>query len=375
MKKIAKLSLVAAMAVTAANAASLEEAIKNVDVSGKVYVETIANTDQTTDGETSTLTDIDVDITFKSKVNDNVTAVVRVQADKEDAENGTTNIIDNADADEDNDKTDVVSTSSFGANEVTVDNVYFTYQNGPLTANIGKQDINTPNTDGEIGDGALALYNVGPVTLAAAHFISNEITNHDISAAAALGSIGPVNAELWYVNVSSHSENITGVVSGKLGPVSLGIRHATTDFEDSAKEDGASTKVTASASFGAIALRAAYFNTDEDNSAFVTDASSANTYELSQLGAKNAAGVDAFAIGASYTMDKMTYAIDYAEAEKENANAADSEYEELRLRATYAMSKNFAVMATYSMYEADDKVDNTKDVENNSARLEARYSF
>jgi len=72
MKKIAKLSLVAAMAVTAANAGSLEEAIKNVDVSGKVYVEHIANSNklQSATEETKSLTDIDVDITFKSKVNE-----------------------------------------------------------------------------------------------------------------------------------------------------------------------------------------------------------------------------------------------------------------------------------------------------------------
>jgi predicted porin len=349
------------MAVTAANAVALEEAIKNVDVSGKVYIEHVATTTDGADEESKSLTDIDVDITVKSKVNDNVTAVVRVQADKEDYESTTHT----------NSKGD---TNPFGAQDVTVDNVYFTYVNGGLTANFGKQDINTPNTDGEIGNGILALYNIGPVTVAGAHFTETELFDSQTNALAVLGTVGPVNAEAWYVKVNAHSDNVTLAASTKIANVSLAARYATTDFDDALKKDGETIKVGVSTTFGPIGVSASYFTTDDDNAAFVTDASSANAFELTQLAAKNLAGLDAYAIGASYTMDAMKYQLDYAAAEQKVANAADTEHDELRLRATYTMSKNFKVMATYSMYEVD-AANNADDKESDSARIEARYSF
>jgi predicted porin len=359
MKKIAKLSLVAAMAVTAANAVALEEAIKNVDVSGKVYVEFLADSNKAPSNngkeETASKSDIDVDITFKSKVNDNITSVVRVQAD-------------NGNGDDENGKITA-------GQDVTVDNVYFTYQNGGLTVMTGKQDINTPNTDGEVGNGVLALYNAGFATVAAGHFVQNEEFTGDVSALAVLGSLGPVNAEAWYVRVGKDNtigdgtDHFTLVASTKVGPVSLGARHAITDFDGTTK-DRNSTKVTAAAAFGPVGVNATYFTTDKDGAAYVTDASSANTYELSQLGIENQADIDLWALGASYTMDAMKYQVDYATYDQDiNKVEAD----ELRLRATYTMSKNFQVMATYSMYEVE--TDNATTTEKDSARLEAKYSF
>jgi predicted porin len=367
MKKIAKLSLVAAMAVTAANATALEEAIKNVDVSGKVYVETIANTDQTANGSTDTLTDIDVDVTVKSKVNDNVTAVVRVQADGGQGENVTVN---NAN----------VNDQRVVNQNVDIDNVYFAYTNGALTANIGKQDMNTPNTDGEIGDGALALYNAGSVTLAGAYFYDhnlNAFVGEDISVAAVLGSAGPVNFEAWYVGLTG--DHFTAVASTKLAGVTLAARYAVSELDGAtaaANNDDLSTiKLTANASFGAIGVNATYLKTDDDGGATVTDSSSANTYELSQLGLQNGtlvsdADADVYALGVNYTADKMVYAVDYANFD---SSANNEEAEELRLRATYNMSSNFRIMATYSMFEVE--TNNATTTDNNSARLEARYSF
>ena len=183
MRKFTKLSLVAALAVaglTNVNAASLEEAIKNVDVSGKVYVETLADTNKLGTTQTNTSTDIDLDLTLKSKVTDNVTAVVRIQADGGEAED-----------------------AAVAAQNVNADNIYFTYANGPLTVNAGKQDMNTPNTDGELGNGLLSTYNLGAVTLAGAYFYDNAAaTGSDITVLAALGSAGPVNYQAWYVGVN-----------------------------------------------------------------------------------------------------------------------------------------------------------------------------
>lgn len=353
MKKFAKMSLVAAIAVagmTSASAASLEEAIKNTDVSGKVYVEFTSDNSDTND-TTTNATDIDVDITFKSKVNDNITSVVRVQADGGDTENGIA-----------------------ASQAVTVDNVYFTYVNGALTAMVGKQDINTPNTDGEIGNGIVASYTAGPVTVAGMHFIENAITTDEISGLAAIATLGPVNAELWYVNVTGQSQNITGVVSGAIGPVTAKLRYANSDFDAAGVDDGNTLRVDIGAKFAGLGLTATYLTTDKDGAAVVTDPSSANTYELSQLGADSAlADVDVWAVSANYTMDKMYYEIAYANLDQDDDQAGYVESDEIRLRAKYSMSSNFAIMGTYSIYEKD--VSGTETVDNDSARLEAKYSF
>ena len=80
MKKIVKMSLVAAVAVaglTAANAKPLEEAIKNVDVSGTVvyrYDDRNRDTTATQAGQNSTVTNnYKIGVNLKSKVNDDVT--------------------------------------------------------------------------------------------------------------------------------------------------------------------------------------------------------------------------------------------------------------------------------------------------------------
>ena len=77
MRKLVKLSLVAAVAVsglTTVNAASLEEAIKNVDVSGQFHYRL-----QDKDSAGSTInTDNDIEIGVKVPVTDNITAVFKI---------------------------------------------------------------------------------------------------------------------------------------------------------------------------------------------------------------------------------------------------------------------------------------------------------
>ena len=221
MKKFAKMSLVAAVAVagltSTISAKDLSEAIKNTDVSGKVYVEYLANTAGTTDQTTANTVDVDVDVTLKSKVNDNLTAVVRAQADQENAEGAAASHNGNAD----------------------VDNVYFSYVNGNTTANFGKMDISTPTTDGENGSGFLVSQKAGMVNLVAAYYATNEVTAGDIAAFAAIGSFGPVNAEAWYVKFSMDNDataadggaNLTLAANTTIEGVTLKARYATTDFD------------------------------------------------------------------------------------------------------------------------------------------------
>jgi hypothetical protein len=349
MKKIAKLSLVATLALAGATSASAAM-MDDVSVSGKVYVEAIATTDKKAD-KTTTTTDLDFDAKITKKIDDNLSATVRVQSDRETNSNAKV-------SDEEN------------KNAVSMDNIYFTYTNSGATVIAGQQDINTPNTDGEVGTGLLATYGVTKgVTLAAAHFVNNAIkADSDISAAAVLASMGPVNAQLWYVAVSAHSVNTTAVVGGKFGPVSAEARYAMTDWDESGKKDGTNIKVGVSANLGVASVRATYFSTDKDGAAFVTDKSSANTLELSQAGFLDSADVTAYHVGATVPVGPVSALVDYVGGE-----IATTDVSELRLRAKAGIAKNTTMMATYSIYEVDQKTG--ADTEKNSARLEVKYTF
>merc|ERR1711879_136016 len=108
----AKMSLVAAVAVAGlsnVNAASLEEAIKGVDVSGQFRFRfNEHNTDSNTAANTAeTDSDVEIEITAKVPVNDNVTAVFKI----------------------DNYGNETDGAAAAGAKNVTIEDYYFQYVN------------------------------------------------------------------------------------------------------------------------------------------------------------------------------------------------------------------------------------------------------
>lgn len=156
MKNTIKMSLVAALAVaglsTSASAGSLEEAIKGVSISGKMEVEYDYTTDKMKGSNKNTTNewDLDWDVTAKIPVNDNITAVVGAEGDQ---------------------AREIHEDRLSGQGNAQVTKLNFVYQNGPVTAIVGKQGMSgAPWFDDERANGVVALYNAGPVILAAAHF-------------------------------------------------------------------------------------------------------------------------------------------------------------------------------------------------------------
>ena len=337
MTKLTKLSLAAVMALsTSAYAAGIAD---NTTVSGQAYVEFL-----TTDtGSSAKSTDIDLDATFKTKVNDNVTSVITIQAD---------------------------SSSGTATESVTADKVNFIYTNGATTAVIGKQGMSSPTTDGEKFIGAKVSYNLGAATVVGVH-ATDFMTTGEASAAAIIGSAGPVNLEAWLVDISDVSENATLVASTKVANVDLSARYATSSFSDATEKDGNSIKITAATKVGNVSVNAAYYTTDEDNAAYTTDASSANAFELSQLGLNSKTDVTAYSVGASVPVNGVTLAATYANYEV--GGTSKEEGTETLLRASYSLSSNFKTTATYSMYESTE-TDGTES-DSDSARVDFKYSF
>ena len=287
---------------------------------------------------------------IKKKINDNLTAVVDVEADTQQNE----------------------ETATDDQQALELSNAYFSYTNGGATINAGRMDINTPNTDGEEGEGFLGMYTINGITAVAGHFVNNRSISQtsDINAAALLASVGPVNTEAWYVTVSDHSKNTTLVASTEVAGINLGARYATTDFEAANAKNGKTYILSASGKVANVALRATYLNNDEDNAAFVTDNSSANTIELVNFVAGNVADMKAYAIGATIpVMENVSFALDYGWGE---ADATNTEASEIVGKISYKMAKSTTLTARYADYTQE--VANV-DTDMTHARVDLTYKF
>ncbi|NCB11387.1 MAG: major outer membrane protein [Erysipelotrichia bacterium] len=249
MRKISKISLVAAVAVagfSTANAQPLEEAIKNVDVSGSVVYrydnfhnkeKLDSNGNVTSDRENTDANRYKIGLNLSSKVNDYVKFNSRfiVGSDKN-AGFATLNAgkETNGVRPDGNENT----RGNDGQASVTLSNAYFGFTAIPNTVvNIGKQGLTTPytvatdiNGNEQTGTGILALSTFGPVTaglgyfnntnlnesseinatqglgLKAFPFGANNVINggQDVYVATVQGDLDFVKLEAWYLG---HQEN------------------------------------------------------------------------------------------------------------------------------------------------------------------------
>ena len=200
MRKISKISLVAAVAVagfSTANAQPLEQAIKDVDVSGSVVYryDNFHSKNITAGANQPAVASRDVDtnrykvaLNLSSKVNDYVKFNSRFIVGSS-TDSGFASL--NAKASHYNTSTGAFTSNSSGRNggdgnaDVSLSNAYFGFTAIPNTVvNIGKQGLTTPytvavdaNGNEQNGTGILALTNVGPVTFGAGYFNNSNLDN------------------------------------------------------------------------------------------------------------------------------------------------------------------------------------------------------
>ncbi|MGJ0315729.1 major outer membrane protein [Aliarcobacter cryaerophilus] len=248
MRKISKISLVAAVAVagfSTANAQPLEEAIKNVDVSGSVVYryDNFHNKEKedAINGVTSGRQNTDanrykIGLNLSSKVNDYVKFNSRFIVGSQ-ANGGFASL----NAGKENTWRNGFQDNTAGADgqaDVSLSNAYFGFTAIPNTVvNIGKQGLTTPytvatdiNGNEQTGTGILALTTVGPVTAGLGYFnntnlnASSEINatqglglatfpngangvingGQDVYVATVQGDLDFVKLEAWYLG---HQEN------------------------------------------------------------------------------------------------------------------------------------------------------------------------
>ncbi|WP_141046614.1 major outer membrane protein [Aliarcobacter cryaerophilus] len=209
MRKISKISLVAAVAVagfSTANAQPLEEAIKNVDVSGSVVYryDNFHNKEKedAINGVTSGRQNTDanrykIGLNLSSKVNDYVKFNSRFIVGSQ-ANGGFASL----NAGKENTWRNGFQDNTAGADgqaDVSLSNAYFGFTAIPNTVvNIGKQGLTTPytvatdiNGNEQTGTGILALTTVGPVTAGLGYFNNSNLNNSsEINLSQGLGLVG-----------------------------------------------------------------------------------------------------------------------------------------------------------------------------------------
>lgn len=375
MKNTIKMSLVAALAVagfsTTASAGSLEEAIKGVSISGKMEVEydyTSTNTGRAGATDvTGDAWDYDLDLTAKIPVNDMVTAVVGLEADHGD---NVENTVDGG----------IGGAGSNTDAAVDVSSLYFTYANGPVTTMIGKQGMaGAPWFHDEKANGVVGLYNAGVATVAAAHFtglnaLSGALNDRNIFAAAVIGSMGPVNAQLWYADISNVADSVVIEADATFDIVNLSVKYGTADYElaasgglatviTTAQDEASMLQAIVSADLGVATPYFGYGATDDENGNGNTgldltgDTDSRIDFGSEQLSIDDLADADAFIIGVTVPMNEWKFDLSYVDGDYQITNTLEGDYNELLLDVEYKMSKNFTIDAFYSVAELDNDDD------------------
>ncbi|WP_066220493.1 major outer membrane protein [Aliarcobacter cryaerophilus] len=220
MRKISKISLVAAVAVagfSTANAQPLEQAIKDVDVSGSVVYryDNFHSKNITAGANQPAVASRDVDtnrykvaLNLSSKVNDYVKFNSRFIVGGADNGFASLNAKSSHYATANNVGAANQTTGRSGGDgnaDVALSNAYFGFTAIPNTVvNIGKQGLTTPytvavdaNGNEQNGTGILALTNVGPVTFGAGYFNNS---NLDTGTTDINGSMGLTGSNLYSIN-------------------------------------------------------------------------------------------------------------------------------------------------------------------------------
>jgi hypothetical protein len=401
MKKIAKLSLVAAVAVaglTTANAQPLEEAIKNVDVSGSVVYRYNDYNNQVAGKNSDQTNNYKVGLNLASKVNEDVKLNTRFIVGGDDSSFASLD----------------TSTKGDSNVNVTLSNVYFGYtgiQN--TTVNVGKQGLTTPwtvaidsDSNEQTGTGILALSTVGPVTLAGAFFNQTNLnTSTDakiadtavkglldgstgIATVGAIVAAGPVTIDTWYLDMDNVFDTYTvGAKSSlDLGEVKLGLdaRWATLTLDDnvakvltSGKEDNSIGKLSVTANVGIVNAKVLYAMTDKDGGLTALDNDAVTTVNGWNTTVNGKADADYWqtTLGVNI-LSNLNLSANYNNLQYVNGTK-DMEEEELYAQLVYKMSKNLSTYVRYGTYTKDTTVSgtNTENNDDTRGRLQVEYTF
>ena len=399
--KLVKLSLAAIVAAGAltsvASAASLEEAIKNVDVTGYARYRFDSRDSGTNTANKHRFTS---DVNFKSALDDNFFGVLGFRYDSIDNSGERINARTMVGADDN-------GNDNFGQT-FNVRQVYLGYTAGNTTITAGRQVLGTFFTDDMVGTGIKLLNSdISGLTLAAVAFdnLQNDgdigtgaltlgsnnseyVYDRNLYGAAAIGSYDPVSFQLWYAALDSVAQLYVAdvTVGANLGGVDLSLQAqaaGSSMWADNAGL-GATTVALDDAIFWAAELGAKAFGFDGSVGYVQFDTDEISLISFEDQGSFIDAGEDllnytAFAgdnkywfVTAGYTFaDKVRVGADYVAGEGSNGvTTRDVDRYEAVARVDYKYSKKLNFKAWYSYINQENGQDDAKHL-----RFEARYNF
>ncbi|WP_169754902.1 major outer membrane protein [Campylobacter curvus] len=409
--KLTKISLAALVALGAfssvASATPLEEAIKNVDLSGfaryrynNVKTDDVNNRNQK--NGTKAGHNFKFVTNFKAAIDDNFFGVLGLRYNKTDGSGdvGTNNIPTT-------DKTDTDGT--FGVHQF-----YLGYTIGGTTITAGKQEIGSFFTDDAIGTG-VRVVNRDIEGLALTAFAFDALENDSVEtdgglfetirgtsnytagnlyAAAVAGSYDPISFQLWYASLTEVADLLAVEVAGNFAvtnDVSIGAKAQYINNNADSKAKVLSSDYT-DGNFYAGELSTSLFGLDLSAGYIGWKAKDFGTtsFSLEDKGQLIQPGEELFGYGdadytfakgranfwygtAGYTYDKYFAGIDYVKGDIKNKDGEKDKYQEIVPRLAYQYNKKLKFSSFYSFLEKKDK-DGNKDKQD-KLRFEAKYSF
>ncbi|WP_086253069.1 major outer membrane protein [Campylobacter sp. P091] len=417
--KLFKLSLAAIVAAGAltsvASAASLEEAIKNVDVSGYArYRFDSRNTTTVAGQNTANAHRFTSDIDFKAALDDNFFGVIGFRYDSVDVSGERAGAQTNVG----------VNDNGFGEYGQTfnVRQFYLGYTAGNTTVQAGRQVLGTFFTDDMVGTGIKVLNSdISGLTLAAIAFDnlqgndgdmgtrnlfigsngSNEhVYDRNLYGVAAIGSYDPVSFQAWYAALDSVAQlyALDVTLGANLGGADLSLQAqyaGSSVWSNNVRTSQAVPGLTPSLTPGAVvelddaqflAVKAGAKAFGFDGSVgyvnINTQGSGASLISLEDQGAFITAGEDLldytligadqsiYFVTAGYTFaDKVRVGADYVGSRAEERGNYVDAYEAVA-RVDYKYSKKLNFKTWYSYIDRDNNEADAKHL-----RFEARYNF
>ena len=396
--KIAKISLAALVALgafsTVASATPLEEAIKNVDLSGYARYRynniAVKKADGTKDNKTAHH-QFKSEFSFKAALDDNFFGVLTLRYNSKDSS------AFNADNDVDNTNT---------KEPFNVKEFYLGYKVGNTTITAGKQTIGSFFTDDAVGTGLrVENQDITGLTLTAIAFdalengsetdnglpdaVKNAVFSENLYGVAAIGSYDPVSFQLWYASLVDIVNLIAADVNFSLNitdDVNIGaqVQYAHADIDNNVGPDFKDTDFYAAELgtkvFGAdvaagyigykVHDKAAGFVSIEDQGSFIDVGEIKSALDYTALEGK----ANFWFLKAGYTFaDKFRVGGDYVNGKVKKAAGDKEKYQEYVARLTYDYSAKLQFSSFYA-YEVNKHQDASKD-KTKQLRFQAKYTF
>ncbi len=402
MKKFAKLSLIATLAMagsTTLSAQPLAQAIENVDVSGSIAYRYNDYEEHSAKNDARVQNIYKAALSLKSKVNDDVTASVRLIAGAN--EQASSIYLD-------------PQLRGDGQVFVTLSEANFTYTKVPNTSFIvGKQGLATPFTihrdaigNEQTGTGAVAVTNVGPATFAAAYFnqtnlgvdsvgeLNSEIPTtgptgkligkEDVLFAQAMASFAGINADASYMDLdTAFSAYTIGLNASyefssiKLSPYG---RYTALDA-DAVKTNNGLWKLGLRAKMGIFGAHIGYGETDKEGGIVAADYSAETGYDehwrVTLTGQQDSSVI--YASVNAQVLPTLNIALKYSSLDDGDLDTTGTKLkqdeEEIFTQITYKMSKNFLTYLRLGTYEVKNQFAEGVSRDSTTGRLHVQYSF